>query len=122
MLRIDHIGQSELATTFSVAGRISSDGLPELLALLERARRERREIRLRLKEVTVVSRDAVRFFAVGPGAEVKLEACPRYISQWIAREMRLTGAAPTRCATRSQTRSSRRSSPPISGSGLRAKR
>ena len=69
---------------FTVSGEIGSEqvaGLQEFLA-----HEPNGPVVLDLKDITLVDRAAVRFFAsVGPG-EIRTVNCPEYVRRWIAAE------------------------------------
>ena len=84
MLRI-HKGREEPASiTLSLSGRIQSENVSELKALLES---ESRKVVLDLREVTVVSFDAVRFLGACESRGTELRNCPAYVRRWITREL-----------------------------------
>ena len=73
------------STTFTLSGRIETDAIAELRRLFER-QADYREIVLDLKDVSLVDRDAMRFFARCEADGMKLENCASYIREWMERE------------------------------------
>jgi hypothetical protein len=69
--------------TFSLSGRIQSGHIVELGTLLES---ENRKVILDLKEVTLVSCEAVRFLGACESRGTELMNCPAYVRRWITRE------------------------------------
>jgi ABC-type transporter Mla MlaB component len=72
--------------TLAVAGSLSTEGLVELEAALERARDTRRPVRIDLSEVTLVDRNSLQFLAAQRQRNIQLVNCPEYIEPWIYRE------------------------------------
>jgi hypothetical protein len=70
---------------FTMCGRIQTEHLAELQSLLEVEVADH-NIVLDLKEVRLVDRDAVMFLTRCEADGAKLENCPAYIREWIARE------------------------------------
>jgi hypothetical protein len=70
---------------FTLSGRIEAEDIDELRRLLELEEAGRR-IALDLKDVTLVDRDAVKFLTDCEADGIKLENCPAYVREWIARE------------------------------------
>jgi hypothetical protein len=83
MLRIHKGPEGPAHITFSLSGRIQSEHVAELEALLES---ERRKVVLDLREVTLVSSDVVRFLGACESRGTELRNCPAYVRRWIARE------------------------------------
>ena len=72
------------SVVFSLSGRITGAVLAELQKLLKG---EAGDIALDLKDVKLVNRDAVIFLASCEAKGVKLSNCPRYIREWIEKEL-----------------------------------
>lgn len=70
---------------FTLSGRIEVEHLAQLKRLLE-CEPEDHRFALDLKEVQLVDRDTVRFLARCEADGIRLENCPAYIREWIARE------------------------------------
>ena len=83
MLRINKGPEGPASITFSLSGRIQSKHVDELGTLLES---ESRRVVLDLKEVTLVSCDAVRFLGACESRGTELMNCPAYVRRWITRE------------------------------------
>jgi hypothetical protein len=80
MLRIDKSGNGHVV--FTLSGRIEAEDLAELQQLLAKEAGSD-DVLLDLKDVTLVSRDAVEFLTHCEGKRVKLQRCPGYIREWI---------------------------------------
>jgi hypothetical protein len=72
-------------TVFILSGRIEKEALAELRRLFE-SQADYRNIVLELKDVTVIDREVLRFFAYCELDGVKLENCTPYIREWMERE------------------------------------
>src|SRR5258705_3967409 len=70
---------------FTLSGRMDAENVAELKELIE-SETSCRCIVLELHDLTLVDRDAVRFLERCEANSIKLENCPAYIRQWIARE------------------------------------
>ena len=77
--------ERETFTVFILSGRIEKQAIAELKRLFER-RKDYRDIVLDLKDVGVVDRDVMHFFASCEADGVKLENCAAYIREWMERE------------------------------------
>jgi hypothetical protein len=82
MLRIQKSPSGELAV-FTLSGRIETENLAQLEALVQA---EGRGAVLDLKEVSLVSREAVRLLARCEAAGTRLKDCPAYVREWIDQE------------------------------------
>jgi hypothetical protein len=72
-------------TVFVLSGRIETPAIVELRRLFE-LQTDCHHIVLDLKDVSMVDRDVMRFFARCEANGVKLENCPPYIREWMERE------------------------------------
>jgi hypothetical protein len=72
-------------TVFTLSGRIEKQAVGELNKLFE-GQAEWQDIVLDLKDVGVVDREAMRFFARCEADGVQLENCTPYIREWMERE------------------------------------
>jgi anti-anti-sigma regulatory factor len=72
-------------TVFALSGRIETQAIAELRRLLE-LQPDSCEIVLDLKEVSVVDRAALHFFAGCEADGVELENCAAYVREWMERE------------------------------------
>ena len=82
-LKIETASDGQTAT-LRLCGQIDQDHLPELEAEL---RRYRPRLVFDLAEATLVDRAAVQFLSAREAEGVELRHCPRYIRQWIHREL-----------------------------------
>ena len=88
MLRIDSSLHSDHEIVVTLSGQVHREYLAELERVITRVHGEGRAIRFDLRDVGLVDRDAVAFFATGPGRLVPLENCPRYLEAWLESEGR----------------------------------
>jgi anti-anti-sigma regulatory factor len=82
--RIETAARGKL-TVFVLSGRIEKQAIAELRRLFELQANHRRIV-IDLKDVSVVDRDALHFFAACEADGVKLENCAAYIREWMERE------------------------------------
>jgi hypothetical protein len=75
----------ERFTVFILSGRIEQPAIAELRRLFE-LQTDYRDIVVDLKDVSVVDREAMRFFMSCEADGVKLENCTPYIREWMERE------------------------------------
>jgi anti-anti-sigma regulatory factor len=73
------------SVVFTLTGRIQSDQVPDLQALL-RSESSDLDIVLDLRHIKLVDRDAVQFLATRESAGTKLTNCSAYIREWITQE------------------------------------
>ncbi len=83
MLRIQREANGQVVLTIS--GQLHGDNLTELKKLIESDETDRRIV-LDLRELTLVDREAVGFLRECDSDGIKLQNCPPYIREWIARQ------------------------------------
>ena len=83
MLKIQRSANGEVVLKLS--GRMDEEGV-SLLTTLFGSEAEGRRIVLDLKDLTLLDRDAVRFLERCEADSIRLQNCPAYIREWIARE------------------------------------
>lgn len=83
-MRIERAAEEE-TVVFALSGRIEAGLTAELQKLID-LETEGRSIVLDLKQVQLVDQETVRFLARCKANGVKLENCPPYIREWMARE------------------------------------
>jgi hypothetical protein len=72
-------------SVFVLSGHIETQATAELGRCLH-LRTDSRDIVVDLKDVSLVDREAMRFFMRCEADGVKLENCPPYIREWMERE------------------------------------
>jgi hypothetical protein len=72
-------------SVFILSGRIEKEAIAELRRLFE-CQKNRSDIVLDLKDVYVIGREVVLFFAQCEAESIKLENCAPYIREWMKRE------------------------------------
>ena len=72
-------------SVLTLSGRIEAQAIAELERLFE-LQTDHRDIVVDLKDVSLVDREAMRFFARCEADGVKLENCTPYIREWMERE------------------------------------
>lgn len=88
MLKIEPARESRTSLTVALAGSLEAEYLPELEELARRAARDGRRLSLDLTQVRMVDRDAVAYFATGPGRRARLTGCPTWLHKWLDAENR----------------------------------
>ncbi len=83
MLKIQRATNEQVV--FTLSGQMDAENVAELKELIESEARGRRIV-LELRDLTLVDRDAVKFLERCETDGLKLEKCPAYIREWIARE------------------------------------
>jgi anti-anti-sigma regulatory factor len=83
MLKIQRTVNGEVV--FKLIGRLDGENIGELHTLFG-TEAKGPPIILDLKDLMLVDRDAVRFLERCEADSIKLENCPAYIREWIARE------------------------------------
>jgi hypothetical protein len=81
-LRIERSVRQEIMV-FTLSGRMNAEEVAELKALFDA---DYRTIVLDLRDVRLADRDAVKFLRDCEADGMKLENCPEYIREWMARE------------------------------------
>ena len=86
VFRIDRLlGGGEDITVLRLSGRMEAEQVDMLRELLEQ---EKGKVAIDCREVTLVSREAIRFLGLSEAQGVELRNCAEYIREWIARERR----------------------------------
>jgi hypothetical protein len=80
MLKIQRTANGDVI--FALSGRLASDTLCELSALLARES-SARAVTLELRDLLLVDRDAVVFLRTCADKGIELRNCPQYIRTWI---------------------------------------
>jgi hypothetical protein len=70
---------------FILIGHIEADAIAELRKLCE-LQPDCRDVVVDLKDVSLIDREAMRFFARCEADGVKLENCTPYVREWMERE------------------------------------
>jgi len=70
---------------FRVSGRIDRAYVEVLRELTEKEKTSKSRLALDLKQVTLVSLEAVRVLTVVEGNGIELRNCPAYVREWISR-------------------------------------
>ena len=77
---------NDKSVVFTLSGRIEAAALTDLQKLLNDKASDH-NVALDLKDVKLVDRDMVLFLASCEAKGVKLSNCPRYIREWIEKEV-----------------------------------
>jgi hypothetical protein len=82
--RIETAARGRL-TVFILSGRVEKEAIALLRKLFER-QTDYQDIALDLKDVCMIDREVMRFFASCEAEGVKIENCAPYIREWMKRE------------------------------------
>jgi len=85
VFRVERLVDEKDTTVFRLSGRIEAEHVEMLRELLQQ---EKGQVAIDCKEVTLVSREAIRFLALREDQGAGLRNCTGYIREWIARERR----------------------------------
>ena len=85
VFRIERFVGEEDITVLRLSGRIEAEQVDMLRELLEQ---EKGKVAIDCREVTLVSREAIRFLASIEAQGIELRNCADYIREWIAGERR----------------------------------
>jgi hypothetical protein len=94
VLKIDIETQGSRTARVRLAGKLSSDHLPELERLVDGALGSGRRVEFDLDAVTLADRAAVLFLARRVSRGIGIERCPAFLREWIRCEATLSGASP----------------------------
>jgi transcriptional regulator with GAF, ATPase, and Fis domain len=84
-VRIERVVTGEDQVILHISERITADDVGMLDDLL---RQEMRTVVVDLKDVDLVDREVVKFFALSESNRTDLRNCPAYVREWVAREGR----------------------------------
>jgi hypothetical protein len=82
-VRIERVVTGEDQVILHISGRITADDVGMLDDLL---RQEMRTVVVDLKDVDLVDREVVKFFALSESNGTDLRNCPAYVREWVMRE------------------------------------
>ena len=83
--KIDRVRPKGGLVVFRVSGRIDCSSFEVLQELVENEKTAKDKLVLDLKEVTVLSLEAVRALIVAEANGIELRNCPAYVREWISR-------------------------------------
>ena len=83
--KIDRVLSPGGFVVFHVSGRIDCSSFEVLQELIENEKTAKEKLVLDLKEVTVLSLEAVRALIVAEANGIELRNCPAYVREWISR-------------------------------------
>jgi hypothetical protein len=83
--KIDRVLTPDGFVVLRVSGRIDRASVEVLQELTENEKTAKGKLALDLREVTVVSLEAVRALTVAEANGIELRKCPAYIREWISR-------------------------------------
>jgi hypothetical protein len=83
MWKIQTLSEGTATVTFALSGRLGSEQVGDLRALMQA---ETRKVTFDLQEVDIVDHEIVAFLSRCAADGVKLQNSPLYIERWIAQE------------------------------------
>jgi hypothetical protein len=83
MIKITRAGNGDVV--FKLSGRMGPEDIAELETLIK-SEADDRHIGLDLKDITLVSQDAIAFLERCEANNIKLKNCAAYIREWITRQ------------------------------------
>jgi anti-anti-sigma regulatory factor len=83
--KIERVVTPDGFVVFHVSGRIDRAYVEVLRELTENEKTAKGRLALDLKQVTLVSLEAVRVLTVVEGNGIELRNCPAYVREWISR-------------------------------------
>jgi|SRR5579862_4793692 len=86
--RIDRVISAETLVVLVISGRITGEHVDTLRGALEQ---ESGGCAIDLKNVLLVSREAVKLLALSEANGAELRNCPPYVREWVTRERAETG-------------------------------
>jgi anti-anti-sigma regulatory factor len=87
--RIERIVGPDGIVVLQLSGRIDDPDVEILRDLMESETIDESTVALDLKNVTLVSRDAIKLLATAEEKGTELRNCPAYMRDWISREKHL---------------------------------
>jgi anti-anti-sigma regulatory factor len=83
MLKIDTSSSNRSEIVVTLTGWVRREHLEEIERVVTQSLAAGRRIWLDLHDVSLVDREAVDFFAAGPGRFAALRSCPTYLREWL---------------------------------------
>ena len=83
--KIERVLSPDGFVVFRVSGRIDRAYVEVLRELTEKEKTSKSRLALDLKQVTLVSLEAVRALTVAEDNGIELRNCPTYVREWISR-------------------------------------
>lgn len=78
------LSQNMHCVTLGLRGNVYAEMLPEIDRAIDRTKTVEKQIQLDLSEVTLLDRQAARFFGEQPRRGIELVNCPLYLRLWIS--------------------------------------
>jgi anti-anti-sigma regulatory factor len=86
--KFDRVVTPDGFVVLHISGRIDSADVEILRELIEKEERAKNILAIDLKEVTLISRDAIRLLSSVETRKTELRNCPAYIRNWVSRDKR----------------------------------
>ena len=84
--RIERVVGPDGIVVLQISGRIDGPGVETLRELMESETTSKSTVALDLRNVTLISRDAIKLLSTVEGRSTELRNCPAYIRDWVSRE------------------------------------
>jgi len=84
--RIERVVGPDGIVVLEISGRIDGPDIQSVREVLERETTGRSTVALDLRDVTLISRDAIKLLSTVEEKGTELRNCPAYIRDWISRE------------------------------------
>jgi hypothetical protein len=86
--KIERVVGPDGVVVLQISGRINGPGVEMLRELMESEATSKTIVALDLRNVTLVSRDAIKLLSTVEEKGTELRNCPAYIRDWVSREKR----------------------------------
>jgi anti-anti-sigma regulatory factor len=86
--KIDRIASPDGFVVLQISGRIDRAHVEILRELVEKEETAQSTLAIDLTEVTLISRNAIRFLSTAEARGTELRNCPAYIRNWVSKEKR----------------------------------
>jgi len=81
---LDVLSQGGDQVTFGLRGNVYAEMLPEIDRVIAQSQAGDKQVQLDLSEVTLLDREAARFFGEQRRRGIELVNCPLYLGLWIS--------------------------------------
>lgn len=86
--KIERIVSPHGFVVLQISGRIDGPDVGILHELMEGEHKAKNALAIDLRDVTLISRDAIHFLSSVEARGIELRNCPPYIRDWVSREKR----------------------------------
>lgn len=86
--KIERIVSPDGFTVLQISGRIDGPDVEILRELMDREEMAKSTVAIDLRDITLISREAIRLLCNVEAKGTELRNCPAYIRDWVSREKR----------------------------------